>query len=52
MLKHLISQKKDTVLASAMYGQGVDVIYHAAGELVTVYSQKRKTVRKKVKMFG
>ena len=31
MQMHLISLKKVQFIASTMYGQGVDIIYHAAG---------------------
>ena len=38
------------IAANSMYSSGVDIIFHAAGGLVTVYSQKQKNVKKKTLM--
>lgn len=44
--------EKGSVLASAMYGQGIDVIYHASGATGNGVFTEAKNRKKKVKTFG
>lgn len=44
--------EKGSVLASAMYGGGVDVIYHASGATGNGVFTEAKNRKKKVKTFG